>query len=61
MKHIYQVYSPIAERKQRRRISVAEINILRKFEGSSLIEGRIERQLNKLHSLWFNNQQQQQR
>jgi len=46
-----------AERATRRRISVAEIKILRKFEGKSLIEDRIYRQLHKLHKLWFKGRQ----
>lgn len=59
MKHIYERNNPEAENIMRRRASVAEINILRKFEdssrieGSSLIEDRIIRQLGKLHKLWF--------
>ena len=55
MTHIYAVKNVDVERKQRRKASVAEINLLRKFEGNSLIEGRIARQLGKLHSLWFKN------
>ena len=55
MVHIYEVKRPEAERVMRRRISVAEINILRKFEGRDLIEDRIARQMTKLHSLWFRN------
>jgi hypothetical protein len=39
--------------KCRRMISVAEINILRKFEDSQLIDDKIVRQMAKLHSLWF--------
>ena len=53
MKHIHEVKSSIGERKTRRRSSVAEINLLRKFEGKQCIEERIERQLGKLHALWF--------
>lgn len=53
MIHIYEVKRPEAERVMRRRISIAEINILRKFEGRDLIEDRIARQMTKLHSLWF--------
>jgi hypothetical protein len=34
-------------------ISVAEINILRKFEDRQLIDEKIVRQMTKLHSLWF--------
>lgn len=60
MEHIYAVQRPEAERKARRRISVAEINILRKFEGKSQIEDRIARQMTKLHSLWFRNRVAQQ-
>jgi hypothetical protein len=53
MTHIY--LKPIAsvEKLMKRRASITEINILRKFEGSSLIEDRIARQLGKLHKLWF--------
>lgn len=54
MTHIYCKKNTDVERQVRRKASVAEINILRKFEGSSLIEGRIARQLSKLHALWFN-------
>lgn len=53
MVHIYAVRSVDAERRARRKASVAEINLLRKFEGSQLIENRIEKQMNKLHKLWF--------
>jgi hypothetical protein len=53
MTHIYLKSNASVEKIMRRRASVAEINILRKFEGSSLIEDRIARQLCKLHSLWF--------
>ena len=53
MTHIYQVKRPAVERTMRRRISVAEINLLRKYEGRELIEDRIERQMAKLHQLWF--------
>lgn len=53
MTHIYAVQKPDVARKVRRRASVAEINLLRKFEGKELIENRIERQLGKLHALWF--------
>lgn len=55
MTNLYLIKSTQAERIIKRRASVAEINLLRKFEGSSLIEGRIERQLGKLHKLWFHN------
>lgn len=55
MKHIYEVQRPEAERKMRRKYSVAEINILRKFEGKAQIEDRIARQMTKLHQLWFPN------
>jgi hypothetical protein len=34
-------------------ISIAEINILRKFEDRLLIDDKISRQMTKLHSLWF--------
>jgi hypothetical protein len=53
MTHIYAVKSQRAEQKMKRRISVAEINLLRKFEGKEMIENRIARQMNKLHALWF--------
>jgi hypothetical protein len=53
MTHIYAVHSPGAYHKARRKASVAEINILRKFEGKEMIEERISRQLGKLHQLWF--------
>ena len=53
MVHIYQKQNPNVERIMKRRASVTEINILRKFEGNMLIEQRIARQLVKLHSLWF--------
>jgi len=39
--------------KRRRKIVIEEINILRNFEGSHLIQKKISRQLTKLHSLWF--------
>ena len=52
MKHIYYKPKPDAERQYRRMVSVAEINILRKFEGKAQIEERISRQLGKLHSLY---------
>ena len=60
MKHIYAVQRPEAKRIMRRKYSVAEINILRKFEGRDLIEDRIARQMTKLHSLWFRNRVAQQ-
>jgi hypothetical protein len=53
MTHIYAVMNNDVARKARRRASVAEINLLRKFEGKELIEERISRQLGKLHQLWF--------
>jgi hypothetical protein len=53
MTHIYAVKSNDAEKKMRRRSSVAEVNLLRKFEGKQLIEDRIARQMSKLHALWF--------
>ena len=55
MVHIYEVKRPEAERKARRRISIAEINVLRKFEGKEMIEEHIARQMTKLHQLWFPN------
>jgi hypothetical protein len=39
--------------KCRRKIVVAEINILRNFESRELVDGKIVRELSKLHSLWF--------
>ena len=59
MKHIYAIQRPEAEIAYRRRVSIAEINILRKFEGKSQIENRIARQMTKLHSLWFRNRRLQ--
>lgn len=59
MTHIYQIKSNYAERMMRRRASVAEIKLLRKFEGKQVIEERIERQLGKLHGLWFENRKEQ--
>lgn len=53
MTHVYLKPSIEVANKMRRQYSIAEINILRKFEGSSLIEDRIARQMNKLHKLWF--------
>lgn len=35
---------------------VAEIRILRKFEGRSLIDERIARGMEKLHMLWYSPQ-----
>jgi len=55
MTHIYAKTSADASAKARRRHSVAEINLLRKFEGKQMIEERIERQLSKLHKIWFRN------
>lgn len=53
MKHVYANQNTAVATKRRREISVAEINLLRKFEGKQLIEDRINRQMSKLHSLWF--------
>lgn len=53
MTHIYQKENKTVANKSRRRISVAEVNLLRKFEGKQMIEERIERQMAKLHKLWF--------
>jgi hypothetical protein len=39
--------------KCRRKIVVAEISILRKFEGRDLMQNKIDRQMSKLHLLWF--------
>jgi hypothetical protein len=38
---------------RRRSIVIDEINILRNFEGSQLIQNKIEREMSKLHLLWF--------
>jgi hypothetical protein len=57
MTHIYAKTSADASAKARRRSSVAEIQLLRKFEGRQMIEERIERQLKKLHKVWFRNRQ----
>jgi hypothetical protein len=40
---------------QKRRIVIAEVQLLRKFEGKQLIEERIDREMSKLHKLWFRN------
>jgi uncharacterized protein YlaN (UPF0358 family) len=53
MVHIYAVSNSTVAHKRRREISVAEINLLRKFEGKEMIEDRVERQMSKLHALWF--------
>ena len=53
MMHIYANQNATVAHKRRREISVAEINLLRKFEGKEMIEDRVERQMSKLHSLWF--------
>lgn len=53
MVHIYQIQNPDVMHKRRREIIIAEINILRKFEGRSLIEEREERLMSKMHKLWF--------
>jgi hypothetical protein len=53
MTHIYVIKSNYAERMMRRRASIAEINLLRKFEGKQMIEEKIERQMSKLHAQWF--------
>lgn len=53
MVHIYAVQNPKAMKDRRREIITAEINILRKFEGKSLIEDRIDRSMEKLHGVWF--------
>lgn len=57
MTHIYAKKNESVAHKARRRASVAEIQILRKFEGKNMIEERIERQLGKLHQLWFKGRQ----
>ena len=51
--HIYAVKSISAERSAQRKATVAEIKILRKFEGRKLIEERIDSNISKLHNLWF--------
>jgi hypothetical protein len=53
MMHIYATSNSTVAHKRRREISVAEINLLRKFEGKEMIEDRVERQMSKLHGLWF--------
>jgi hypothetical protein len=53
MTHIYEKINTDVAHTVKRRVSVAEINLLRKFEGKELIEDRIARQMTKLHSLWF--------
>ena len=53
MTHLFPVQNQAVANKRRREISIAEINLLRKFEGKQMIEDRIERQMTKLHSLWF--------
>jgi hypothetical protein len=53
MVHIYANQNAVVAHKRRRQISIEEINLLRKFEGKSMIEERIGRQMGKLHSLWF--------
>jgi hypothetical protein len=34
-------------------IIIAEINILRKYEDKQHIDKKIDRQMTKLHSIWF--------
>jgi hypothetical protein len=53
MTHIYDKPNTNVAHKAKRRASVAEINLLRKFEDKQMIEDRINRQLGKLHRLWF--------
>jgi hypothetical protein len=53
MVHIYANQNAEVAKRQRRRIVIQEINILRKFEGKQMIEDRIARQMDKLHTLWF--------
>lgn len=53
MTHIYLNKCTVAERKVARSTAVAEINLLRKFEGFTLIEERIDKRVDDLHSLWF--------
>jgi len=53
MTHIYAVKSVSAERSAQRRHLIAEIKILRRFEGRKIIEERIAKNINKLHALWF--------
>jgi hypothetical protein len=53
MVHIYANQNAVVAHRRRRQISIEEINLLRKFEGKAMIEERIDRQLRKLHTLWF--------
>jgi hypothetical protein len=53
MAHIYAKTNTDVAHTAKRRASVAEINLLRKFEDRQMIEDRITRQLGKLHKLWF--------
>lgn len=58
MNNVYQSKNVSAEHNARRRSRVSEINTLRKFEGKSLIEDKIARNIFKLHDLWFKNKSQ---
>lgn len=53
MTRIYPVKCIATEKRQTRKALTAEINLLRKFEGGSMIEERIDSNISKLHSLWF--------
>ena len=53
MVHIYANLNTKAMHARRREIVKAEIELLRKFEGRTLIEDRIAREMSKLHTLWF--------
>ena len=53
MTHIYAVKSVSAERDAQRKATIAEIKILRRFEGRKLIDDRIATNMHKLHALWF--------
>jgi len=51
--HIYAVRNSAVAHKRSREMSIAQVNLLRKFEGKMMIEERIDEQMGKLHSLWF--------
>jgi len=53
MMHIYAVRNSAVAHKRSREMSIAQVNLLRKFEGKMMIEERIDEQMGKLHSLWF--------
>jgi hypothetical protein len=58
MNNVHVSNNASAEHNARRRSRVSEINTLRKFEGKSLIEDKIARNISKLHSLWFKDKSQ---